>query len=120
MNALVIGGTGLISGGITRELLRRDHRVTVFHRGHTALRQKGVMEGLGNRGDRPLFEAAMHAVTAGSKIDAVFDLICFNRDDAASAERAFKGRVGHYVFCSTVCAVGVPTTKVICDEDEPY
>jgi nucleoside-diphosphate-sugar epimerase len=78
------------------------------------------MEVLGNRGDRRLFEAAMHAVTAGSKIDAVFDLIGFNREDAASAERAFKGRVAHYIFCSTVCAVGVPTTKVICDEDEPY
>jgi len=120
MNTLVIGGTGLISGGITRELLRRGHRVTVFHRGHTPLRQRGVMEVLGDRGNRGLFESAAHALTAHGKYDAVFDLICFNREDAASAVRAFQGRVGQYLFCSTVCAVGVPTTKVICDEDEPY
>ena len=29
------------------------------------------MEVLGNRSERQLFEAAMHAVTAGSKIDAL-------------------------------------------------
>ena len=116
MNALVIGGTGLISGGITRELLRRGHKVTVFHRGRTPLRERGVMEILGDRRDRPLFEAALRPF----KWDAVFDLIAFNRDDVASAERALAGRTKHYLFCSTVCAVGVPTLKLVCDETEPY
>lgn len=120
MNALVIGGTGLISGGITRALLRRGHRVTVFHRGRTPLKERGVMEVIGDRRDRPLFEASMRALAAARRLDAVFDLISFNREDAASAVRAFRGRVKHFLHCSTVCAVGVPTTKVICDEGEPY
>jgi nucleoside-diphosphate-sugar epimerase len=116
MNTLVIGGTGLISGGIVRELKRRGHWVTVFHRGGTPLRERGVLEVIGDRRNRPLFEAAMRAL----EVDAVFDLISFNREDAESAVRVFRGRVRHFIHCSTVCAVGVPTTKVICDEDEPY
>jgi 2'-hydroxyisoflavone reductase len=35
MRVLVIGGTGFIGSHITRELIRRDHDVTVFHRGRT-------------------------------------------------------------------------------------
>jgi nucleoside-diphosphate-sugar epimerase len=116
MKTLVLGGTGLISGGITRELLRKGHQVTVFHRGTTPLRERGVLEVIGDRKNRPLFEAAMRAL----KVDAVFDLISFSVEDAASAVRAFRGRVKHFIHCSTVCAVGVPTTKVICDEMEPY
>jgi nucleoside-diphosphate-sugar epimerase len=116
MKALVIGGTGLISGAITRVLKKEGHEVTVFHRGHRPLEEKGVKELLGDRQDRKAFEALMRS----QKFDAVFDLISFNVEDAASAWRAFKGRVKHFVHCSTVCAVGVPTTKIPCDEDEPY
>lgn len=116
MNCLVIGGTGLISGGITRVLKRRGHRVTVYHRGRLPLRETGVMEILGDRQNRGLFEATMKAF----RWDAVFDLISFSREDAASAHRAFAGRVKHFLHCSTVCAVGVPTLKLVCDEDEPY
>jgi nucleoside-diphosphate-sugar epimerase len=116
MKALVIGGTGLISGAITRILKREGHEVTVFHRGHSPLEVTGVKELLGNRQDRKAFEALMLA----HKFDAVFDLISFNTEDAASAWRAFRGRVKHFVHCSTVCAVGVPTTKIPCDENEPY
>lgn len=116
MKALVIGGTGLISGAITRELKKKGHAVTVFHRGHRPLEVKGVREILGDRQDRAAFEARMKA----EDFDAVFDLISFNTADAASAWRAFKGRVKHFVHCSTVCAVGVPTLKIPCDETEPY
>jgi nucleoside-diphosphate-sugar epimerase len=116
MRTLVIGGTGLISGAITRQLKRKGHHVTVFHRGHRPLEVKGVAEILGDRSDRPRFEAAMQA----HKFDAVFDLISFNADDTASALRAFKGQVKHFVHCSTVCAVGAPLTKIPSDESEPY
>jgi nucleoside-diphosphate-sugar epimerase len=116
MNTLVIGGTGLISSAIVRELQRKGHRVTVFHRGNHRLEAKGVLEIMGDRQNRPLFEAAMRAL----EFDAVIDMISYNREDAASAFRAFHGRVGSFVHCSSVCALGVPTRKVICDETEPY
>ncbi len=88
----------------------------MFHRGRTPLRERGVVEILGDRHDRPRFEALMRSL----RFDAVFDVLCFNRADAESAFRAFRGRVKHFLHTSSVCAVGVPTTKIICDESEPY
>jgi len=116
MHTLVIGGTGLISTAIVRELKVRGHRVTVFHRGTHPLREPGVLEVVGDRQNRALFEIAMRAM----RFDAVIDMISYSREDAASAFRAFRGRVGSFIHCSSVCAVGVPTTKVICEETEPY
>lgn len=116
MNVLILGGTGVISGGILRTLLAKRHKVTVFHRGRTPLKEKGVAEIFGDRKDHAAFESMMK----GRKFDAVMDVLCFNRADAESAFRAFKGRVKHYIHTSTVCAVGVPTYKVVCDESEPY
>ncbi len=48
MRVLVIGGTGFIGPHITRELIRRDHDVTVFHRGRTSM-APGALEILGDR-----------------------------------------------------------------------
>src|SRR5438128_1606029 len=115
MKALIIGGTGLISGAITRELLRKGHQVTVYTRGQRPV-PKGVKVMTGDRFKRAEFEAAMKA----TRFDAVFDLISFNAEDAASALRAFGGRVGHFMHCSTVCAVGGPLTRIPADENEPY
>jgi nucleoside-diphosphate-sugar epimerase len=116
MKALIIGGTGLISGAITRELLKKGHQVTVFTRGKRPLEQKGVKIVVGDRFKRAEFESAMKKLD----VDAVFDLISFNTEDAASAYRAFQGRIKHFMHCSTVCAVGGPLTQIPATEDEPY
>jgi nucleoside-diphosphate-sugar epimerase len=116
MNILILGGTGIISGGILRAVKAKGHKVTVFHRGRTRLQERGVTEIFGDRQDRPAFEAMMKRV----RFDAVMDVLCFSRADAESAFRAFNGRVRHFIHTSTVCAVGVPTYKVVCDETEPY
>lgn len=116
MRVLIIGGTGLISGSITRMLKRQGHAVTVFHRGYRPLEVKGVTELIGYRQNRLKFETQMRAL----EFDAVFDMISFSAADAASSLRAFQGRVNQFIHCSTVCAVGAPLTKIPADEDEPY
>jgi len=97
-------------------VLAKGHKATVFHRGRTRLKERGVTEIFGDRANRPVFEARMKSL----KFDAVMDVLCFNREDAESAFRAFNGRVKHFIHTSSVCAVGVPTHKIICDETEPY
>ncbi|MES2201599.1 MAG: NAD-dependent epimerase/dehydratase family protein [candidate division FCPU426 bacterium] len=116
MKVLVIGGTGLISGSAMRLLKRQGHSVTVFHRGHTPLETPGVSEILGDRQNRRDFEAKLRPL----RFDAVIDSILFTPEDAASTLRAFAGRVKHYQFVSTVCAVGAPLVKIPSDETEPY
>ena len=106
----------MVSGGILRQLLANGHKVTVYHRGRTRLKERGVTEIFGDRTNRAAFEALMKSL----RFDAVMDVLCFNREDAESAFRAFNGRVKHYIHTSSVCAVGVPTHKIVCDETEPY
>jgi len=113
VNVLIIGGTGLISTGIVKALLARKATVTVYNRGQTDDRLEPAVQRLhGDRNDFATFEKSF----ASSKYDAVIDMICFKPDQAASDIRAFAGKCGHFVFCSTVCTYGntqtiVPTTE---------
>ena len=100
MNILIIGGTGLISTSITRQLIDAGHQITLFNRGQTEAR---LLEGYehirGDRNDFSSFEAKMETLGI---FDCVIDMACFKREQAESTIRAFKGRIGQYIFCSTV------------------
>ncbi len=116
MRVLIIGGTGLISTEITRQLLARGDEVTHFNRGKTPNRAgEGARVISGDRKQYAEFEARM----ADSRWDAVIDMIGFVPEDAASLIRAFEGRAKHVVFCSTVCVYGGPLSRLPATEEEP-
>lgn len=118
MKILLIGGTGLISTAITKQLLERGDDVTLFNRGKTEARIPAGAKTLhGDRTDRAAFETQMRQ---GEKYDCVIDMVAFSPDDGESVVRAFKGRVGHVVFCSTVCVYGGPATRYPIGTDEPH
>lgn len=115
MDALVIGGTGLIGAGIVKHLLARGASVTLFNRGRRPPID-GVRHIPGDRQDRAAFERAFE----GARYDVVIDMIGFTSDDAASTIRAFGGRCQHLLFCSTVCTYGAKiASRVLIDEDFP-
>jgi nucleoside-diphosphate-sugar epimerase len=118
MKILIIGGTGLISTSITRQLLERGQdEVTLFNRGTTEARiPAGCKVIHGDRKDYSRFEQQMQ--DAGT-FDCVMDMIGFLPDEVASAVRAFQGRVGQYIFCSTVDVYTKPATRYPYREDEP-
>ncbi|RPJ50853.1 MAG: NAD-dependent epimerase/dehydratase family protein [Chloroflexi bacterium] len=97
MNILIIGGTGIISTPITRMLIERGEQVTLFNRGNHPI--PGARQVIGDRGDYLHFEQQM--AEAGS-FDCVIDMVAYHPDDAHRVTRAFKGRIGQYIFCSTV------------------
>ncbi|MGC9348166.1 MAG: NAD-dependent epimerase/dehydratase family protein [Anaerolineae bacterium] len=101
MKVLIIGGTGTISTGITRELVARGDDVTLYNRGKrmSDIPDKDVSRILGDRTEYAAFEAQM--AEAGTW-DAVIDMVAFVPDDVESAIRAFRGRTQQYIFCSTV------------------
>jgi nucleoside-diphosphate-sugar epimerase len=108
MDVLVLGGTGLISTGITRQLAAADHDVTVFNRGERAARiPDGVERVRGDRYDYDRFERQM----ADLDPECVVDMICFTEADAESAVRAFGGRATQYVLCSTVDVYDRPADR---------
>jgi nucleoside-diphosphate-sugar epimerase len=93
MNILIIGGTGLISTAITRQLLQRGDTVTHFNRGHTPVRLPAELPRpalvVGDRRNRAEFEERW---ALGPRFDVVLDMAAFTPDDAQSAVRAFTGR----------------------------
>lgn len=100
MKILIIGGTGVISTSISRQVLEAGHDLTLYNRGETPPRlPEGYRLIKGDRDDFATFEAQM---AAEGPFDAVIDMICFTPEQAESDVRAFRGRTGHFIFCSTV------------------
>ena len=117
MRILYIGGTGEISYECLRASAATGHRCTVFNRGRTDDRLgAGVRHLAGDRNDFPAFEAA---IAASGTWDVVIDMICFRPDQAESDLRAFAGRCGQFIFCSTVCTYGNTQTVVPTLETTP-
>jgi nucleoside-diphosphate-sugar epimerase len=117
LNALIVGGTGLISTGITQHLVARGARVTMYNRGQREnTLPAGVRQMLGNRDDSAAFVRAFEQ----ERFDVVFDMICFTPAQAQASVNAFRGRCEQLIFCSTVCTYSVDTPpQVLIDEDFP-
>jgi len=98
MDVLVIGGTGLISTGITRQLVDAGHDVTCFNRGESDADLPGSVSFV--HGDRNE-DADLRAAREEADPDCVIDMVCFAPEQAESAVEVFAG-VDQYVFCSTV------------------
>lgn len=120
MNVLVIGGTGLISTAIVRQLLDRGDRVTLFNRGrskwHLPHDPAAVRRLTGDRRHYPAFEAQ---VRDAGRFACVIDMICYTPADAESLVRACRGRTDQLIFCSTVDVYAKPASRYPITEDEP-
>ena len=115
MKVLIIGGTGLISTGITRELVERGDEVTLYNRGKREVEVPArVKKIVGDRRAYAAFEAQM--AEAGI-FDAVIDMVAFVPEEVESAIRAFRGRTAQYVFCSTVDVYTKPAAVYPVRED---
>jgi nucleoside-diphosphate-sugar epimerase len=117
MKILIIGGTGLISTPITRLLLERGDDVVLVNRGRSETRFDGSIRRLvSDRNDFAAFEAQM---AQAGPFDCVIDMVCFTPAQAESAVRAFQGRTGQFIFCSTVDVYSKPAARFPYREDEP-
>ena len=124
MKILILGGTGLISTQITQQLLARHDEVWHFNRGRRGVGFGGehfdgpIKTIHGDRNDFARFETQMRELPA---FDCVMDMIGFAPQDAKSAVRAFAGRCGHFIFCSTVdvYAHPQPNAQLPYREDTP-
>lgn len=117
MKVLIIGGTGLISTAISREFLARGVDLTLFNRGVSDARfPAGAKTVTGNRHEVEAFEAQMAEL---GSFDCVIDMICFTPAQAESTIRAFHGRIGQLIFCSTVDVYQKPTARYPITEATP-
>ncbi|MBW3637963.1 MAG: NAD-dependent epimerase/dehydratase family protein [Armatimonadetes bacterium] len=117
MHVLFIGGTGLISTAIARQLLEAGHQVTLFNRGKSENRLPAGADVI--QGDRKDF-AAFEATFADKTFDVVVDMVAFHPDESACAARAFTGRTAQFIHCSTVCVYSGPVSQIPTTETEPF
>lgn len=119
MNILMIGGTGLISSPMTRLLVERGDQLTHYNRGKADLypAPPEVRQIQGDRTDYATFEQQM---TEAGTFDVVIDMVGYLPEDGESVVRAFRGRTGHFIFCSTVDIYQKPATRYPVTEAEPY
>ncbi len=118
MKILIIGGTGLISTPLTHFLLERGDEVTLYNRGATPSRVPAGTQML--HGDRQQYTAFESQMQAAGSFDCVIDMVGYAPEDAASIVRAFKGRIGQFIFCSTVDVYRKPATRYPYTEAEAY
>lgn len=100
MRVLIIGGTGNISTAIAAQLIGRGDQVVLYNRARTRPQFEGDYQVItGDRRNHAHFE---EQVRQAGVFDCAIDMIGYEPEDAHSAVRALKGRVGRFVFCSTV------------------
>ena len=117
LNALIVGGTGLISTGIAKHLVQRGAKVAMFNRGQRENTvPQSVRQIVGDRGNAAEFAQTFE----NERFDTVFDMICFSPEQAEVSVKAFAGRCEQFVFCSTVCTYGAKIARdVLIDETFP-
>ena len=115
MRVLILGGTGVISTGITQQLLARGDDVTLFNRGTSD--HAGLDSAKAIIGSRQSVEDLDRV--SQQRFDAVIDMICYREDDGRIAIDAFRGRVAQYVFCSTVDVFTAPAEVYPITEGHP-
>jgi nucleoside-diphosphate-sugar epimerase len=104
---LVLGGTVFIGRQLVAELVRQGHDVTLFHRQPTHPFGKRVRNLVGDRNDPPSILSAM----ASTRFDVVYDLAYdWERGTTGAqveaAARIFDGKIGRYIFMSSVASYG--------------
>lgn len=119
MNILIIGGTGLISAPMTRFLVQRGDQVTHYNRGQLDL-YPAPNEVRAIRGDRTDYPAFERQIAELDEFDCVIDMVGYAPGDGDSVVRAFSGRVGHFIFCSTVDVYLKPASRYPYTEDERF
>jgi nucleoside-diphosphate-sugar epimerase len=100
VRVLVLGGTGLISTAITRDLVSAGVETVIYNRGRTRPHPPhGVRAVRGDRHDHARFR---HRFSSESPFDAVIDMVCFSGADAEDLVTSFRGRTDQIILCSTV------------------
>ena len=111
---VVIGGSGHVGSYLLPSLVERGHEVLNVSRGTASpYRKHTAWEFIENVAvDRKAEEAAgrFGARIADLNADVVVDMISFKLEGAQQLVEALRGKIEHYLFCSSIWVYGHATT----------
>jgi nucleoside-diphosphate-sugar epimerase len=115
VKVLVMGGSQFNGLALVHQLVRQEHDVTVLNRGRTEAALPGSVRRLtGDRADAP----RMQALLGSQSFDCIFDMCAYHPPDVELMTDLFRGRIGHYVFVSSI-AIYAPSRILPITEDFP-
>lgn len=119
LDILVLGGTGFLGPHQIEPALARGHRVTMFNRGITAAGLYGnrVETLVGNRDDR--IDQGLTSLAGSRRWDIVIDNSGFVGRHVRDSAELLHGRVGRYLFVSTMSAYDLLEEGGTFSEDSP-
>ncbi|MEQ1582055.1 MAG: NAD-dependent epimerase/dehydratase family protein [Steroidobacteraceae bacterium] len=119
LDILVLGGTGFLGPHQIEPALARGHRVTMFNRGITAAGLYGerVETLIGNRDAR--VDQGLKALAGTRRWDIVIDNSGFIGRHVRDSAELLHGRVGRYLFVSTISAYDLLEDGGTFREDSP-
>ena len=107
MRVLVLGGTRFLGRALVEAALDRGHEPTLFNRGQT---HPSLFPGVEEiHGDRTVDLSAL----AGREWDAVLDVATFLPRAVRRSVEALDGRVGRYVYVSSISAYADLSTPAV-------
>lgn len=116
MKALFIGGTGNISASCVELCLARGIEVTVYNRGQRECTfSRPVKSIVGDRNDL----AHLRQVADEGHYDVVADFIGYTPAEAEVDVAAFVGKVGQFIYISSVAAYQKPPNHYFMNESTP-
>ena len=119
LDILVLGGTGFLGPHQIEPALARGHRVTMFNRGVTDAGLFGdrVETLIGNRDNR--VDQGLKALAGTRRWDIVIDNSGFVGRHVRDSAELLHGRVGRYLFVSTISAYDLLEEGGTFSEDSP-
>ncbi len=114
MKALFIGGTGTISGAITKLAIERGWELYLLNRGNREL-PEGARQIQADIRD----EAGVREKLSGLRFDVVADFIAFTPDQLERDYRLFAGKADQFLFISSASAYQKPLANPFITESTP-
>ena len=116
MRVLFIGGTGIISSGVSPLVVEKGMELYLLNRGQSKeLLPRGAKQLVADVQDAASVRAALH----GLSFDAVVDWLVFTPEQLEADIALFSGRTSHYVFISSASAYQKPPTHFPITESTP-
>jgi len=114
MKLLIIGGTGLLSGAVRDEALKKGIEVTIVNRGRKSNAvPTGVKVITADYRDKNVMLSALH----GKHFDAVIDFICFNREQIEYSVDLLSPFCSQYIFISSACVYDYSKPGIKSEDD---
>jgi len=116
MKVLFIGGTGIISEGVSKLAIERGIDLYLLNRGQ---RNEFIPEGAKLLQGDIRNPEAVSKVIANHEFDVVVDWIAFTPDHVSLDIDLFKNKIGQYIFISSASAYQKPSSHYLITESTP-